>query len=111
MDGDEKSFFVFFIVVRNCSFETNMKTFFEKQLQSEFFESKFDHQHESRIFASSSLSDKSIEIIKNRITKLADELNDLHLEDAKLPINQKNGHEYVVNAKTLGNKSIQGIKT
>jgi len=88
-----------------------IETFFEKQLQSEFFESKFDHQHESRIFASSSLSDKSIEIIKNRITKLADELNDLHLEDAKLPINQKKGHEYVVTAKTLGNKSIQGIKT
>ena len=87
-----------------------IETFFEKQLQSEFFDSKFDHQHESRIFASSSLSDKSIEIIKNRIIKLAHELNDLHLEDAKLPINQKKGMSMLLTLRPWETKVFKALR-
>ncbi|MDP6414411.1 MAG: XRE family transcriptional regulator, partial [Gammaproteobacteria bacterium] len=84
--------------------------YFERQLQSEFFDSKFDQQHEVRLFATSTLSDKSIDIIKNKIGKLANELNDLHLEDEKLPLDQKRGMSMLLSLRPWETKVFKALR-
>jgi len=68
-----------------------IQRFFEKQLQSDFFNSSFNKKDEVRIFASSMLSRGSIDVLIRKIKKLSDEVNELHMEDENLPLTQRKG--------------------
>jgi len=73
-----------------------IQSFFEQQLQSDFFASKFAQEDEIRIFLSSMLSRGSIDTIIAKLKKLASEVNDLHLDDEKLPRDKKKGSSLVL---------------
>jgi transcriptional regulator with XRE-family HTH domain len=100
------------LISRKFSWITSgpIENFFEKQLQSEFFDSKFDKQHEVRLFATSTLSDKSIDIIKVKLNKLANELNDLHLEDEKLSLDKKRGMSMLLSLRPWETKVFKALR-
>ena len=76
-----------------------IQRFFEKQLQSDFFNSSFNKTDEARFFVSSMLSRGSIDALIRLMKKLGDDINELHLEDEKLPLNERQGISVVLAAR------------
>lgn len=68
-----------------------IQQYFEKQLQSDFLNATFNRADEKRVFISSMLSRGSTERLIRMLDKLANEINELHLEDERLPLKQKRG--------------------
>ncbi|MDA1372715.1 MAG: XRE family transcriptional regulator [Proteobacteria bacterium] len=87
-----------------------IENYFEQQLQADFFDTKFNQQDEVRVFVSSTLTDKSVDIIKGKIKKLAGELNDLHHEDEKLPLEQKRGMSMLLSLRPWETKVFKALR-
>ncbi|MEZ5490857.1 MAG: XRE family transcriptional regulator [Gammaproteobacteria bacterium] len=68
-----------------------IQKYFEKQLQGDFLNASFNRADEKRVFISSMLSQGSIAALVRKLDKLSNEINELHLEDEKLPLRQKRG--------------------
>lgn len=68
-----------------------IQSFFEKELQADFFNSSFNRDNELRVFVSSMLSEQAIETVIKKMSKLAQEINDLHSEEEKLALDKKRG--------------------
>jgi DNA-binding Xre family transcriptional regulator len=66
-----------------------IELFFEKQVQSQFLKSSFGAEGDQRLFMSGLLSDRSRQVILNKMQLLAKEFVDLHRQDAKLPLDKR----------------------
>lgn len=73
-----------------------IQRFFERHVQAEFFQSRFDGAGEQRIFLSGMLSKRSNDLISQRIEKLKQEFNQLHRADEGLPLAHRFGTSLVL---------------
>lgn len=73
-----------------------IQRFFERHVQAEFFNSRFDTAGEHRIFLSGMLSKRSNDLISQRIEKLKQEFNQLHRADEGLPLAHRFGTSLVL---------------
>lgn len=87
-----------------------IQNFFEKQLQAEFFDSKFNKENELRLFVSSNLSATSIDTIIEKLKKLAGEMDDLHHEDKKISIEQKKGMSMMLSLRPWETKVFTELR-
>ena len=87
-----------------------IQNFFERQLQADYFETKFNKPDELRIFVSSMLSASSLEAIMAKMGKLAGEVNDCHLEDEKLPLERKQGISMVLAIRPWETKVFTALR-
>jgi len=87
-----------------------IQNFFEKQLQSEFFDSRFNKQNEIRLFVSANLSNKSVHTIIGKLKKLAGEMDGLHHEDEKLALDQKKGMSMMLSLRPWETKVFTALR-
>jgi DNA-binding Xre family transcriptional regulator len=73
-----------------------IQRYFQNQLQADYFNSSFLKEDEVRVFVSSMLSRGSIDQIIQKIKKLGDDVNDLHMDDEKLSLDKKKGVSVVL---------------
>ena len=66
-----------------------IQTFFYTQAQSDFFRSRFDAAGEALVFASGRLSRASAARLAERLKRVAQEFRETHLEDLRLPLDQR----------------------
>ncbi len=66
-----------------------IQTFFSKNLQRDFLESRFTGEDEALLFPTSMLTRGSRSILRKRLEDLAREFNELNLKDQKLPLEQR----------------------
>ena len=70
--------------------------FFEEQVRTEFFNSRFNQPGEKRLFMVGMLSRASNAVVQRKLEKLSEEFHTLHREDEKLPLQEKFGTTIVV---------------
>jgi len=87
-----------------------IQSFFEKQLQSDFFNSSFNKQDEIRLFVSAMLSRGSIDKVIDKAKRLADEVNDYHLENERLTLDQKQGVSVVLAIRPWETKVFAALR-
>ena len=87
-----------------------IQRFFEKNLQSDFFESAFARKDEIKIFVTSMLSRGSIDEIIRKVKKLGDEVNDLHLDDEKLGLDERKGVSVVLAVRPWETKAFSALR-
>lgn len=68
-----------------------IQRFFEKQVQTEFFASRFDQPGELRLVLHGMLSEQSIYGLHQRLSRIADEFDARAREDRSLPARQRLG--------------------
>lgn len=73
-----------------------IQSFFEKELQADFFNSRFSKDDELRLYVSSMLSRRAAMELIRKLNKLASEVNDYHLEDEKLALGERKGYSLVL---------------
>jgi DNA-binding Xre family transcriptional regulator len=69
----------------------SIQRFFESQVQTEFFRSSFDGPGELRLFVNGMLSRASNALICQRMERLAQEFRQLHLDDQRIPLEERHG--------------------
>lgn len=87
-----------------------IQKFFEQQLQADYFDSTFNKEDESRLFVSAMLSRGSRDKLKEKLQKLADEMNDMHLEDEKLGLDKKKGTSMVLALRPWETKVFTALR-
>jgi transcriptional regulator with XRE-family HTH domain len=73
-----------------------IQRFFERQVQDEFFSSRFDRPHELRLVLNGMLSEQSIELLHQRFRRLAEEFEARIKEDRNLSAKQRHGTSAVL---------------
>jgi AcrR family transcriptional regulator len=73
-----------------------IQRFFERQVQDEFFGSRFDRPYELRIVLNGMLSEQSIEVLHQRLRRLAEEFETRVKEDRNLYASQRYGTSSVL---------------
>jgi len=68
-----------------------IQQFFEREIQDDFFRSRFDHSDDIRVFLSGMLSAKSMADIRERMDRLARDFNSLKRQDERLPLAEREG--------------------
>uniref|UniRef100_UPI0025CE03F9 helix-turn-helix domain-containing protein n=6 Tax=Thiolapillus sp. TaxID=2017437 RepID=UPI0025CE03F9 len=81
------------LVAPNFKWRENgpIQQFFLQKLQSDFFASRFDQEHESLIVVNGMLADSSIAVFRRKLEQLAREFDALSDGDAELPFADRNG--------------------
>ncbi len=87
-----------------------IQNFFERQLQSDYFDCKFNKPDQLRVFLSSTLSASSVEAIMNKLNKLALEVNDYHLQDEKLSLEKRQGVSMVLAIRPWETKVFTALR-
>ncbi|UZE96740.1 helix-turn-helix domain-containing protein [Alkalimarinus alittae] len=70
--------------------------FFDEEVQSNFFKSRFNGPGEARIFASGMLSRASNEILIRKMERLAQEFRQFNEEDQELPLTERFGSSIMI---------------
>jgi hypothetical protein len=80
-------------VSRNFAWLPNgpIQQYFQRQVQSDFFRSRFDEAGELMLFGSGMLSRTSNAAIQSRMKRLSLEFSELHNQDLDLPLNERLG--------------------
>jgi AraC-like DNA-binding protein len=73
-----------------------IQRFFERQVQNEFFSSRFDRPYELRIVLNGMLSEQSIQMLHQRLRRLAEEFEARTKEDRGLYASQRHGTSAVL---------------
>lgn len=68
-----------------------IQTFFEAQVQDDFFQSRFDQPGELRVFAFGMLSRNANAMMQQKMQRLAQDFRHYHQEDLALPLAQRHG--------------------
>jgi transcriptional regulator with XRE-family HTH domain len=91
-------------LARNFNWRKNgpIQRFFEEQVQSEFFQSRFDGPGELRFVLNGMVSDQSIKIFHQRLQRLAAEFEGLVKEDRKLELVDRHGTTVIVGIRPWG---------
>ena len=71
--------------------EGPLQRFFERHVQSEFFQSQFTAEGEQRLFLTGTLSAQSVDIIQQRLQRVAQEFEVLVSEDRRLSNHTRQG--------------------
>lgn len=66
-----------------------IEAFFEAQIQSQFLKTRFSGDMQQRKFLFGLLSDSSTQILIKKIKALASEFNEMHRQDASLPLDKR----------------------
>ncbi len=79
------------LVAPNFSWIKNgpIQQFFLTQIQSDFFQSRFEHKAEKLVVLNGTLSKSSDSVFQRKMEKLAQEFEELNSADASLPIGQR----------------------
>ena len=96
------------LISRDFTWHSNgpIQQFFEKQLQAEFFTSRFNGKGEYFRFASSMLSEHSISEMIKKLKKVVHEFNDKNVEDENLPLDQRYGSSLLIGMRPWETKSF-----
>ena len=73
-----------------------IQQYFRDQLQTDFFQSRFDGARELMVFVSGMLSHSSNAIMQNRLRRLREEFSDLHLQDLDVPFAERFGTSLLI---------------
>lgn len=76
-----------------------IQRFFEKQVKEQFLQSKFDGELEQSLFLFGLLCDSSAQLLANKIGALASEFNDLHRQDASLPLEKRHSMGFMLSMR------------
>ena len=87
-----------------------IQAFFEQQLQADYFDSSFNKENEIRVFISAMLSTDSVHSTIKQIRKLADEVNEMHLNDEKLPLSKRRGISIVLASRPWEIRVFQSLR-
>ncbi|MFO1324020.1 MAG: helix-turn-helix transcriptional regulator [Burkholderiales bacterium] len=73
-----------------------IQQFFRRQLQSDFFQSRFDQPGEAMVFVSGMLSRTSNAVVQSRIRRMSAEFAELHNQDVELPLAERSGTNLLI---------------
>ncbi|MDV2077894.1 helix-turn-helix domain-containing protein [Marinobacter xestospongiae] len=68
-----------------------IQTFFESQVQADFFECRFNRPGELRLFLNGMLSTRNNDVMQQKLRRLALDFRHCHQEDLALPLDQRFG--------------------
>ncbi|MEW8522983.1 MAG: helix-turn-helix transcriptional regulator [Candidatus Thiodiazotropha endolucinida] len=86
------------LVARNFKWQENgpIQRFFQEKIEAEFFASRFDHQNERLIVINGMLAESSNRVFQRKMEHLAREFDELNDDDAKLPLDDRDGTTVVI---------------
>ncbi len=86
------------IVAKNFRWRENgpVQNYFRKEVQEDFFQSDFKQPGEKLFFMSGMLSREHHALVEKKMNKLVNDFNELHREDAELPLQERFGSSLVV---------------
>jgi DNA-binding Xre family transcriptional regulator len=73
-----------------------IQQFFRRQLQTDFFDSRFDQPGEGMVFVNGMLSNASNAVVQSRIRRLSAEFSELHNQDIELPLTERHGTNLLI---------------
>ncbi|WP_111497619.1 MULTISPECIES: helix-turn-helix domain-containing protein [Marinobacter] len=68
-----------------------IQTYFEEQVQGDFFQCRFNRPGELRLFLNGMLSPRSNDVMQQKLRRLALDFRNCHREDLSLPLDQRYG--------------------
>jgi DNA-binding Xre family transcriptional regulator len=86
------------LVAPNFQWRENgpIQQFFLQRLQSDFFNSRFDQEHEKLLVINGMLASSSTAVFQRKLERLAREFDELSNDDAGLPLDDRNGTTVVL---------------
>jgi DNA-binding Xre family transcriptional regulator len=86
------------LVARNFKWQENgpIQRFFQEKIEAEFFASRFDRVNERLIVMNGMLADSSTQVFQRKMEHLAREFDELNDDDAKLPLDERDGTTVVI---------------
>ncbi|MEJ2618818.1 MAG: helix-turn-helix transcriptional regulator [Candidatus Thiodiazotropha sp.] len=86
------------LVARNFKWMENgpIQRFFQEKIEAEFFSSRFDLANERLIVINGMLAESSNQVFQRKMEHLAREFDELNDDDAKLPLDDRNGTTVVI---------------
>ena len=87
-----------------------IQTFFYTQAQSDFFRSRFDAPGEALVFASGRLSRASAARLAERLKRVVQEFRETHLEDLRLPLDQRPAMSVLVAMREWDFGALQALQ-
>jgi DNA-binding Xre family transcriptional regulator len=86
------------LVARNFKWQENgpIQRFFQDKIEAEFFASRFDQTHERLIVINGMLAESSNQVFQRKMEHLAREFDELNDDDAKLPLDDRDGTTVVI---------------
>jgi hypothetical protein len=86
------------LVARNFKWMEDgpIQRFFQEKIEAEFFSSRFDHANERLIVINGMLAESSNQVFQRKMEHLAREFDELNDDDAKLPLDDRNGTTVVI---------------
>lgn len=99
-------------VARHFHWRANgpIQRFFEREIQDDFFRSRFDRDGDARLFLSGMLSEKSAAEIRDRMDRLAREFNALKRQDERLPLAERHGTGMVLAIRDWEPQLFQALR-
>jgi DNA-binding Xre family transcriptional regulator len=73
-----------------------IQRFFQEKIEADFFSSRFDHANERLIVINGMLAESSNQVFQRKMEHLAREFDELNDDDAKLPLDDRNGTTVVI---------------
>ena len=86
------------LIARNFKWQENgpIQRFFQEKIEAEFFASRFDHVNERLIVMNGMLAESSNQVFQRKMEHLAREFDELNDDDAKLPLDDRDGTTLVI---------------
>lgn len=99
------------LVSRTFSWLPNgpIQSFFREEAYSDYFDSRFDGQHEVQRLVSVMLSPQSTRALLDRLQQVADEFSQQHQDDARLPWEQRRAVTIMLAARPWMPKAFQAL--
>ena len=100
------------LVDRNFSWQKDgpIQRFFEEKLVKEFFDSRFNQPGEKSQFLVGMLSVASTDAFQRKLDRLAEEFHRMHVEDEKLPVNDRFGTSIVTGMRKWEPKAFEALR-
>lgn len=88
-------------VAANFTWRQNgpIQQFFQHQLAADFFDTRFDREHEQLTVINGMLSDAAMKVFQRKLQQLAHNFEELNSEDRALPLTEKQGTTIVLAAR------------
>lgn len=68
-----------------------IEQYFTRNIKGAFLRSRFSRENQTLLFTYGVLSDRSTAILQRRLQQVANEFNELHREDLRLPLHERQG--------------------
>ena len=73
-----------------------IEKYFTRNIKGAFLRSRFNQENEALLFVYGVLSDRSNAILQRRLHQVASEFHELHREDLRLPLDQRQGSSMIL---------------